>query len=157
MFRNGFKGSVTSACRGWVVIGSVTPPIAAMVLAQPAVVFTTQLAQTPYIIQRGPVSVGGKLNFIAADETPYTTMLSNTQPQLQLVIGNGVVGAGKVQVQVDCQKAAYATSKPDFGKAAVGYQTTFVGVANTTNAGTSGGYSPVKVTLNNAIASGIYV
>ena len=121
------------------------------------VVFTTQLAQTPYIIQRGAVSVAGKLNFIAADETPYTTMLANTQPQLQLVIGNGVVGAGKVQVQVDCQKAAYATSKPDFGKAAVGYQTTFVGIANTTNAGTSGGYSPVKVTLNNAIASGIYV
>lgn len=121
------------------------------------VVFTTQLAQTPYIIQRGAVSVSGKLNFIASDETPYTTMLANTQPQLQLLIGNGVVGAGQVQVQVDCQNAAYATSKPDFGKAAVGYQTTFDAIANTTNAGVSGGFSPSKVTLTNAIAAGIYV
>lgn len=121
------------------------------------VVFTTQLAQTPYIIQRGAVSVSGKLNFIAADETPYTTMLNNTQPQFQLVIGNGVVGAGKVALQIDCQNAAYATSKPDFGKAAVGYQTTFDAIANTTNAGTSGGFSPVKVTLTNAVASGVYL
>lgn len=120
-------------------------------------VFTTQNVQTPYIIQRGAVDVSGKLNFIAADESPYTTMLSNTQPQLQLVIGNGQSGAGQVQVQVDCQLAAYETAKPDFGKAAVGYQTTFIGVANTTNAGTSGGYSPTKVTLTNSVTSGTYV
>jgi len=121
------------------------------------VVFTTQNVQTPYIIQRGAVSASGKLNFIAADESPYTTMLNNTQPQLQLLIGNGVSGAGQIQVQVDCQNAAYATAKADFGKAAVGYQTTFDAIANTTNAGTSGGFSPLKVTLTNGIAAGTYV
>src|SRR5258706_218546 len=50
------------------------------------VVFTGQLSQNPYIIQRGPVTVGGKLRFIAADESPYTTMLLNTQPQLQWIL-----------------------------------------------------------------------
>lgn len=120
-------------------------------------VFTTQLAQTPYIIQRGAVSVSGKLNFIAADESPYLTMINNTQPQLQFLIGNGIVGAGQLQVQVDCQNAAYNASKYDSGKAAAAYQASFDAIANTTNAGTSGGYSPAKVTITNAIAAGTYV
>lgn len=121
------------------------------------VVFTTQLAQVPYIIQRGEVEASGKLNFIAADESPYLAMINNTQPQFQLIVGNGVSGAGQVQMQVDCQNAAYATSKYDPGKAAVMYQVGWDAIANTTNAGTSGGYSPAKVTLTNAIAAGIYV
>lgn len=120
-------------------------------------VFTTQNVQTPYVIQRGPVDVSGKLSFIAADETPYTTMLNNTQPQLQLIVGNGQTGANLVQVQVDCQNAAYETAKPEFGKAAVGYQATLIGVANTANAGPSGGYSPGKVTVTNSIAPGTYI
>lgn len=120
-------------------------------------VFTTQGAQTPYIIQRGAVSVAGKLKFVAADESPYLAMIGNTQPQLQLIIGNGVSGAGQVQVQYDAQNAAYNSAKYDAGKAAVMYDVGFDAIANTTNAGTSGGYSPVKVTLTNAIAAGTYV
>lgn len=120
-------------------------------------VWTTQNSQAPYVIQRGPVSVSGKLNFIAADETPYTTMLANTQPQLQLVIDNGGAGAALVKMQVDCQNAAYETAKPNFGKAAVAYDVTFMGEANTTNAGASGGYSPAKVSLTNAVAPQTYV
>ena len=120
-------------------------------------VFTAQNVQTPYIIQRGAVSVTGKLNFIAADESPYLNMINNTQPQFQLIIGNGLVGATQIQVQIDAQTAAFATAKYDAGKAAVMYQTTFDAIANTTNAGTSGGYSPAKVTLTNAVTSGTYV
>ena len=120
-------------------------------------VYTTQNSQNPYIIQRGAVSVAGKLNFIAIDETPYTTMTANTQPPLQLIVSNGLAGAATVAVQVDCNLAAYETAKPNFGKAAVGYDTTFVAVANTTNAGISAGYSPAKVTLTNAVAPGSYV
>ena len=120
-------------------------------------VWTTQNSQNPYVIQRGAVSVAGKLAFIAADETPYTTMINNTQPQLQLLIGNGAAGASLVQMQIDCQQAAYETAKPNFGKAAVAYDTTFAAVANTTNGGVSAGYSPVKVTLTNAVAAQTYV
>lgn len=120
-------------------------------------VFTSQLSQNPYIIQRGAVSVSGKLNFIAADESPYLAMIGNTQPQLQLILDNGVAGAGQVQLKVDCQLGAYNAAKPDFGKAAVGYQATFDAIANTTNAGTSGGYSPSKITLINSIAAGTYL
>ena len=38
---SGFSGSVTNACRMWVVIGSSTPAIAAIVELQPAVALTT--------------------------------------------------------------------------------------------------------------------
>lgn len=120
-------------------------------------VFTTQNSQNPYIIQRGAVSVSGKLNFIAADETPYLSMLNNSQPQLQLVIGNGAAGAALVQMQVDMQQAAYETAKPNFGKAAVAYDVTLAAVANTTNAGASGGFSPVKISITNAVAPQTYV
>ncbi|WP_020658395.1 phage tail tube protein [Amycolatopsis benzoatilytica] len=120
-------------------------------------VFTTQNAQTPYIIQRGAVSASGKLNFIAKDETPYLNMVNNTQPQLQLIVSNGLTGAAQVQCQVDVQQGAFVTAKYDSGKSAIAYQTTFDAVANTTNAGTSGGFSPLKATLTNAIAAGTYV
>jgi hypothetical protein len=76
---------------------------------------------------------------------------------MQLIVGNGVVGAGQVQVQVDVAKAAYATAKYEAGKAAVAYQVTFDAIATVTNAGASGGYSPAKITLTNAVASGTYL
>ena len=120
-------------------------------------VFTAQNSQAPYIIQRGAVSVSGKLTFIAADDSAFQNMINNTQPQLQLVIGNGVGGAGLVQVQVDVQLCAFETAKLSFGKAAVMYDVTIVGVANTTNSGLSGGYSPAKVTLTNNVAPQTYV
>lgn len=119
-------------------------------------VYTTQNAQTPYVIQRGAVGVSGKLNFVAADESPYLAMINNTQPQLQLIVGNGVTGAGQIGVQVDCQLAAYSAAKYNSGKAAVMYDVTFDAIANTTNAGASGGYSPTKVTLTNAVPPQTY-
>lgn len=119
-------------------------------------VYTGQGSQNPYIIQRGTVTVTGKLVFIAADETPLTTMLANTQPQFQWVLDNGVAGAGQVKMTVDCASAAYVTSKYDAGKEAVMYQVDWEAVANTTNAGASAGYSPLKVTVLNAVATGTY-
>lgn len=120
-------------------------------------IFTTQNAQTPYIIQRGKVSVAGKMTFVAADETPYTTMIQNTQPQLQFLLDNGVVGAGQIRFTVDIQQAAYRIAKYQAGKAAVEYGVEFDAIFNVTNAGTSGGMSPIKVTLLNGLSGGTYV
>lgn len=120
-------------------------------------IFTTQNSQSPYIIQRGAVSATGKLAFVAIDETPFTTMIANTQPQLQVVLSNGLAGTSLASITINCTNAAYETSKPNFGKAAVAYDTTFYAVANTTDAGSSGGYSPIKVTLANAVAPYTYL
>lgn len=120
-------------------------------------VFTTQNSQNPYILQRGAVASVGKLKFIAADESPYLNMINNTQPQFQLVIGNGLTGANLVQVQVDSQNAAFTQAKYDAGKAAIAYDVNYDAIANTTNAGISAGYSPAKITLTNAVAPQSYV
>ncbi|WP_439947165.1 hypothetical protein [Streptomyces sp. BBFR109] len=118
--------------------------------------YTVTGTQTPYIIQRGGLSVEGKLNFVAADESPLLYMLNNTQPQLQLLLDNGLTGNNKVAFQVDCQIAAFTESEPDGSKSAVEYGNSFSALFNTTNAGGSGGYSPIKVSVTNNVPAGTY-
>lgn len=118
--------------------------------------FTVTGTQNPYIIQRGGLSVEGKLSFVAADESPLLYMLNNTQPQIQLVLDNGLAGLNKITFQFDCQIAAFTAMEPDGTKAAVEYGGTFTAVLNTTNAGGSGGYSPCKVSVTNNVAAGTY-
>ncbi|HEU4967257.1 MAG TPA: hypothetical protein VFT53_07370 [Candidatus Saccharimonadales bacterium] len=114
-------------------------------------IFTVQGSQAPYFIQRGVMSVMGKISFVAADETPYLNMIQNTQPQIQFVLDNGVGGAGDVKVQVDLQKCAFTAAKYNASKTAVRYDVSFEGVANSTNAGGSGGLSPASVSVTNAV------
>lgn len=114
-------------------------------------IFTSQNSQNPYIIQRGNLGAVGKFTVAApADETHLTYMLANTQPQLQIVVNNGGAGATLITLQIDVQKAAYKTAKIDKAEA-IGQKVTFEAVATTTNAGQSGGMSPVKVTVQNAV------
>jgi hypothetical protein len=117
------------------------------------VIYTGQNSQNPYYIQRGKLTVTGKCNFVAADETPLSYMSNNTQPQLQIILTNGLTAAALLGLQIDVQKAAYTTSKIDRTKPAVQYAVEFAGIANTTNAGASGGYSPISITTQNAIST----
>jgi hypothetical protein len=120
-------------------------------------IFTGQNSQNPYIIQRGAVTASGKLAFtVPATEAAFLHMANNDQPQFQWLISNGGVGAALLSLQVDVQASAFDTTKPNFGAEAIGYDSTFKAVANTTNAGASAGSSPLKVTLQNAITAGTY-
>jgi hypothetical protein len=120
-------------------------------------VFTATGVQTPYLIQRGGLTVAGKVNFAAvSDESALLYMLNNTQPQLQLLCSNGLPGTNLITVQVDCQAAAFTEAAPDASKAAVGYQDSFEALFNTVNAGGSGGQSPVKVSVTCAVAPGSF-
>lgn len=115
--------------------------------------FTNQNAQTPYIIQRGEVTVDWTLDVIKpSDETVLNYMLNNTQGQLQFDVDNGVVGAGHLQVTINMSKAQWRSVPIDFSEAAIGYKASGMGLANTTDAGASGGYSPIKITLQNAVS-----
>jgi hypothetical protein len=120
--------------------------------------FTGQNSQNPFVIQRGAVTATGKLVFaVPADEAKSLLyMLNNTQPQFQWLVSNGLAGASLLSLQVDVQAAAFETAKINRGAEAVGYDDTFKALANTTNAGASGGYSPLKVTLQNAVAAGTF-
>jgi hypothetical protein len=120
-------------------------------------VFTANGVRTPYVIQRGGLSVAGKLNFGAvSDESVLLYMLNNTQPSVQIVCDNGQVGAAQVVIQIDMQSAVFTQADPDTSKAAVGYQASFQANFNTTNAGGSGGMSPIKVSVTCAVAPGTF-
>lgn len=108
--------------------------------------------QNPGSIWRGECTVAGRLTFAPAlDETPLTTMLNNTQPTLSIV-ATAPAGAS---LTLHCQQAAYDTSKINDSGVLFGYDVTFRGIANTTDVGASGGYSPIKATLVNSV-SGSY-
>lgn len=120
------------------------------------VIWTAQNSANPYFIQRGRLTASGKHNVVANDESSLTYLNSNTQPQMQIIVSNGLSGANLLSLQIDILKAAYTTSKIDRGKAAVGYSVEWDAIANTTNVGGSGGFGPVVVTLQNAIAPNSY-
>ncbi|MDX3126013.1 hypothetical protein [Streptomyces scabiei] len=120
-------------------------------------VFTASGVRTPYVIQRGGLSVAGKLNFLAvSDESVLLYMLNNTQPQVQIVCDNGLAGAAQIVVQIDMQSAVFTQADPDASKAAVGYQASFEALFNTTNAGGSGATSPIKVSVTCAVPPGSF-
>jgi hypothetical protein len=113
---------------------------------------TLQNLQTPYIIQRGAVTVTGQFTVaVPSDETFLNYLLNNTQPQLQIA---GSIGATTTLygLQIDSLLAAMQDVTIKTDEVALGYTATFECVANTTNAGASGGYSPIKVTVSNQTA-----
>lgn len=120
-----------------------------------SVEFTGQNSQNPYYIQRGPVGVAGSFHFSKpADEAgAITPLLTNSQPQVQILISNGGAAGALRTLTVDMLKTAWDTSKINRGDPAVGYDTAWKAIANTTNVGASGGYSPAKITLQNNVAS----
>jgi hypothetical protein len=118
--------------------------------------FTLMNGQAPYVIQRGAVDVSAKMTIVASDESPVVKLLAGNSEQVQVIISNGIVGAGQRQLQFDFAQANYTVAKLNQGKTASEYDFEFTAVANSTNAGTSGGLSPVKVTVINGNAGTIY-
>jgi hypothetical protein len=53
-------------------------------------------------------------------------------------------------------KCAISAADITRGKDYVEVPITWTAIANTTDIGTSGGYSPIKVTVQNAVTSGTY-
>lgn len=138
-------GTISRVIRAWeVTITRALKPI-----------YTAQNAQTPYIIQRGPIEVSANLNIAApSDETYLDYLLNNTQQQLQILVDNGGATTAQRRLTMNMNLAAFDTTKINRSEEAAGYDSTIVGLANTTDAGASGGYSPIKVTSINNTASG---
>lgn len=115
--------------------------------------WTAQNLQSPYIIQRGAVSTSGSLTVsVPADEAEFLYFLNNTQPQMQI---KGSVGAAGTLfgLQIDSQLTAMDTGKIKTDEEAIGVDLTWIGIANTTNVGASGGNGPAKFVVSNQTAS----
>jgi hypothetical protein len=113
-------------------------------------------SQDPIVIQRGPLACDGKAKFVAMNETPLTNMINNTQGQVQILMDNGIVGAGQRGLTVNFQQASWINAKLDEGKQATMWDVEIDGIANSTDAGATGGLSPLKVTLINGTVGTSY-
>lgn len=113
---------------------------------------TADGTQAPFVIARGPIDVSGKFTQVAQSEQRILDLLANTQPQLQLILSNGGAAGALVSLQVDMQKVGYRTVKANQGTIFT-YEVEFQAIANSTNAGASGGLAPAKAVLQNAVTT----
>jgi len=111
--------------------------------------------QDPYQVFLGPLEVTGKVTFIMENDTELTRFLTNTQPEISLNWQYGA-GASAVQIRAVLTKGAYTAAVIERGEDFVQVSVDINAQSNTTDAGTSGGFSPIKWTLQNAKPSGTY-
>lgn len=117
------------------------------------VAHTADGTQAPYVIGRGPVTVSGKLSFIALDETPLITgLITNQQPALVITVNNGLATTALREIAITMTKSAYQTADMQ-RNTLLGWDVPFKAIANSTDAAASGGLSPIKAVLKNALTT----
>jgi hypothetical protein len=119
------------------------------------VVNTVDGTQAPAQLWSGPVQVDGKATLVMEDDTQLTAYLTTTKPSVDFNFTAGA-GAGAVQLKLHMSKCSISAADITRGKDYVEIPITFTALANTTDIGTSGGYSPIKVTVQNAVTTGTY-
>lgn len=149
----------TPVWRGTVSIGG-SPVSTAMTgnidMKRPATpIYGISNTQDPYQVFLGPLEVTGKITFVMDNDNQLLNFLNNTQPALVFNWAYGA-GASAVQIQATLTKGAYTTGVIERGEDFVQVSVDINAQSNTTDAGSSGGFSPIKWVLQNAKASGTY-
>jgi hypothetical protein len=111
--------------------------------------------QNPYSVFVGALETEGKFTFAMEDNTELTRFLSNTQPAIVLNWAQGS-GSSATQIQATLTKGAYTAAVIERGDDYVQIAIELNAQGNTTDAGSTGGYSNIKWVLQNAKASGTY-
>ena len=112
--------------------------------------------QDPFSVFVGALDVTGDIEFIMEDNTELTRYLTNTQPAIVLNWAYGA-SAAAIQIQATITKGAYTAAAYDRGDDFVKISISLNGLGNSTDAGASGGFAPIKWVLQNAKASGTYI
>jgi hypothetical protein len=112
--------------------------------------------QNPFNVFVGALDVTGDIEFIMEADTELTRYLTNTQPAIVLNWAYGA-GAAALQIQATITKGAYTAAAYDRSDDFVKIKVNINGLGNTTDAGVSGGFAPIKWVLQNAKASGTYI
>lgn len=120
-----------------------------------APIFTVADAN-PYEVFAGPLTVDGSLTLVLENDDILDKYLSNTQGNLEIEFQAGT-GVSQVTISFIMSKVAFTVAKVERGKDYVELAVDYKAIANTTNAGTSGGYAPIAILLQNAKPSGTYV
>lgn len=107
----------------------------------------------PYKLFSGAVTVEGKLTFIYESNAELLRYLNNSQPALNILWEHT---AATDSLNLHSTKAAYTAAEVKRGEQYAQLEVEFYSVANSTDAGASGGLSPVKATLLNTVAASVY-
>lgn len=119
-------------------------------------IFTARGAQGAYKIFGGKVTCDGTATLVVEDETQIAAYEAGTAFVFDLSATQGA-GATLELVEFHGTSAKWVTpTKITRDKDWIQLATTFRLAANTTDVGASGGFSPVAVTLKNALPTGTY-
>lgn len=119
-------------------------------------IYTLQNVQSPYEVHVGPIVITTKLMVVAKDTSPYTDFVANNLDALTLNFTTGA-GAALVQCQLQMSKHRYTAVQKDRSKSYIQWSIEGKAFGNTTDAGASAGYSPMKATVQNALPNHSYV
>ncbi|WP_035799859.1 phage tail tube protein [Kitasatospora mediocidica] len=112
-------------------------------------------SQNPVSVWGGDISVEGKLTTIMEDSTQRAAYQASTVQSLDVSCTQGA-GATANGLALHCSQIYYPEATPSPSKEYWELPITFKAIANAADAGASGGYSPIKATLTNALPSGTY-
>jgi hypothetical protein len=119
------------------------------------IIDTVDGTQSPYSIWVGPVVATGKFTLVYEDETQLKNYLNNSQPSLVL---DWITGASSAlrELKLQITRCAYSAVQKARTGDLITLDVSFSSLANTTDAGASGGYSPVKLTLQSSKPAATY-
>ena len=151
--------TATPVWQGSVSIGGSTVANAvdgSLTMTRPVTpIYGVSTTQNPYNIFLGALETKGQIKFVMENDTQLTNFLTNTQPAIVLNWSNGA-GSTATQIQATITKGAYTAAVIDRSKDYVEIAVDLTGIGNTTDAGSTLGYSPIKWQFQNAIAAGVY-
>lgn len=146
-----WKGTLTIAGAGKTYLTDSTMTLKRNVT--PIAGFTG--TQAVYAIWVAGLEIDGTFTFIHEDDTELVRYLTNSQPAMVFDWQQGA-GAGLVEVKFQMTKVAYMKAGLDRGADFVKLVVSYKATANTTDVGATGGWSPIKATLQSALPSGTY-
>lgn len=111
--------------------------------------------QAPYSIFVGPLDCSGKFTIVYEDEVQLLNYLNAVKVSLDFNFTRGS-GAAFEQVKFHMSQVVYTVGAKSINGDQMQVDITFECDANSTDAGASGGLSPIKVTLGNALPANTF-
>lgn len=111
--------------------------------------------QDPYKLFSGDISVDGKITTVMETTAQRLIFQAGTAQAFEVAYSQGA-SAALNGLTLHCSQVVYTEGTPAYGKDYIELPLSFKASANTTDVGASGGYSPIKATLLNALPSGTY-
>jgi hypothetical protein len=149
----------TPVWRGAVSVGGTTigyTTAASVTMTRKAeAIFGINTAQGPYEVFVGALDATGNMTFVMENDDQLTNFLSDSQPALTCTFAQGT-GATATSIAFTITKGAYTTAAIDRAGEHVSITVDIAAIANTTDAGSTAGFAPIKWTLQNAVVAGTY-